>query len=351
MEECGRYYLHPDQGEEQHDDAQAVGGCIDERGRVFGKDTHHRPGKEHAGQEARSRDDGGGVDGVFEHCDETIHLLCAVVVARDGLHTLIEPDDDEDHQHDEAVGDAKRADRHIAAILRHATRDDDAYQAGASIDQELRQADEQCVAHNAAVGADGASLEADEVVGLGEKAKLPQQHHGLCRDGGQGGTTDAHVEHEDKQGGEHAVDADGAKGGVHGMSWAVGGAQQGVEAEVEVGDDVAREQHGHEVVGIGQGGVARAEEAQDGGEKYLDEQSQGEAHHRVHDEDIAEDFLGRGIVFLSQAHRHQRACAHADHCAESGGEVHDGCGQRESHDGVVAHALSDEDAVDDVIDR
>lgn len=141
----------------------------------------------------------------------------------------------------------------------------------------------------------------------------------------------------------------GSEGGIHGLHRAVGGAQQGVEAEVEVCHDIARQNDGHEVVCKRQGGIARAEKPQDGRQAELQNESQSDAHHDVHDEHVAEDFLSGGIILLSQPHRHQCGRTDADHRAEGSGERHDGRRQGQSHNRLLANTLADEDAVDDVV--
>ena len=104
-------------------------------------------------------------------------------------------------------------------------------------------------------------------------------------------------------------------------------------------------------MGIGQGVVARPEEAEDGREGAEQNHPEGEAHHDVEDDDIAQDAARRFVVFLSETDAHQRRPAHADHRAEGGGECHERMGERQAGNGELAHALPDEDGVDDVVER
>ena len=98
---------------------------------------------------------------------------------------------------------------------------------------------------------------------------------------------DAPPQHHDEEPREDGVDEHAAEGGIHGQLRPIGAAELRIEAVVEVRHDVAAEQNAHVVVGIGQGVVARAEEAEDGAEGAEQNHPEGEPHHDVEDHDIA----------------------------------------------------------------
>ena len=130
-----------------------------------------------------------------------------------------------------------------------------------------------------------------------------------------------------------------------------GGAQDGVEAEVEVGEDVAVENPFHVLAGVGQGLVGGAEEAQDGVEGEQHDCHEQHAHEHVQRQRVAEEVLCLFAVLLSEADADHRGSAYADHRAEGCTEVHQGEGDGEAGDGHRPHALPDEDAVHHVVQR
>ena len=97
---------------------------------------------------------------------------------------------------------------------------------------------------------------------------MPHQHTNLRDDGSRRGAAYAPPQHKDEKRGENAVEADGAKGGIHGIHRPIGGAQERVESKIEMRHDITGQNDGHKVAGIGQRGVAGAKEAQDGRNKH-----------------------------------------------------------------------------------
>ena len=194
-------------------------------------------------------------------------------------------------------------------------------------------------------------LQPDKVLRVGKQFQLPAEHHRLGHHRGQSRAPYAPAQHEDEQRGEDAVEDDGAEGGVHGQPGAVGGTQHGVQAEIEVGYHIAGQYHLHKMTGIGQSNIARPEKAQDGIDEKQQRKAQEQAQPYVHQHHVAQDAFGCAIVALPQFHAHQRGRAHAHHGPESRRERHERPRQRQSHDGLRTHALTNEDAIDDVIHR
>ena len=102
---------------------------------------------------------------------------------------------------------------------------------------------------------------------------------------------------------------------------------------------------------MGQGVVARTEEAKNGREAGEQKQAEREAHGDIENHHIAQDAPRRLVVFLPKADAHERRSAHADHGSEGSGECHEGIGECKACNGKFAHALADEDGVDDVVER
>ena len=125
--------------------------------------------------------------------------------------------------------------------------------------------------------------------------------------------------------------------------------QHGVQSEVHVRDDVAREDDRHVVAGIARRGLAGTEKVEHGGEEHQHSDAEQHADDEVQHHHVAQHALRRLVVALPQAHRHQRRGAHAHQRTESGREVHQRKGQRQTRDGQRPHAVADEDAVHHII--
>ena len=324
--------------------------CADE-GVVFGKERHELHGEEVARRKTQGGDHGGHHEGIFHHGNQAVELARAVVVARNGEHALVESHDDEADEHGQTVANAVSPHGGVAAIALHGVHEQATNERGARVDEKLGQSDDDGLAHDAAVGTKDVAAEANHVAGAREEIDLPQEHRRLRDECRPRRALDAPTQHHDEEPREDGVDEHAAKGGIHGQLRTIGAAELRIEAVVEVRHDVAAEQNAHVVVGIGQGVVARAEEAEDGAEGEEQNDPEGEPHHNVEDHDIAQDAPRRFVVFLSETDAHQRRAADADHRAEGGGERHEGIGERQAGNGELAHALPDENGVDDVVER
>ena len=350
LEEAGRDDLHSDDGEEQGDDAQALGRPLDEFG-VGGESPGTGFGQELACDETCGRHDGAEDQGIAQDAEQAVVALGAEVVACDGLHALVESDDDHHDEEHKTVRYAVGADCHIAPVAHHALVDDDDDEAGAQVDEEGRQSDSERLGHDFAAQAVDAVLEADQFALAAEQAELPEQHERLRHDCGQGSSLYAPTEHVDEERGEHDVAEHRADGGEHGLLGAARRAQKGIQTQVEVCDDVAGKDDVHEVTGIGNGDGAGAEEVKYRVEQQFKQQTERKPHDDIHHHDIAQNVLGCLIILLPQFDRHERRGAHAHHGAERGCQRHERLCQCQPHDGLGAYALSDKDAVDDVVER
>ena len=80
---------------------------------------------------------------------------------------------------------------------------------------------------------------------------MPYEHYSLRNGCGPGGTGDAPLEDEDEECVEYGVDAHGGESGIHGALRTVGGAEHGVQPEIQVCDRVEGQQNEHVLVGVG----------------------------------------------------------------------------------------------------
>ena len=350
LEEGRRHDLHADHGPKEGDDFESLRRGRDEGG-IFGKERHELHGEEVARRKTQGGDHSGHHEGVFHHGNQAVELARAVVVARNGEHALVESHDDEADEHGQTVANAVSPHGGVAAIALHGVHEQATDERGARVDEKLRQSDDDGLAHDAAVGTKDVAAEANHVAGAREEIDLPQEHRRLRDECRPRRALDAPTQHHDEEPREDGVDEHAAEGGIHGQFRPIGAAQLRIEAVVEVRHDVAAEQNAHVVVGIGQGVVARAEEAKNGREGAEQNHPESEPHHDVEDHDIAQDAARRFVVFLSETDAHQRRAADSDHRAEGGGECHEGIGERQAGNGELAHALADENGIDDVVER
>ena len=105
---------------------------------VFGKHGAERLSKEHRHDEAYQCESRAENERLVEHFDYAVVFLCAVVVARYGLHTLIKTNDEHDDKHKQPVGNAESPYCIVAAVVGKASRHKYAHKACAEVNQERR---------------------------------------------------------------------------------------------------------------------------------------------------------------------------------------------------------------------
>ena len=105
-------------------------------------------GTEFANEEA----DGGyarcGKDGKAEGLPDAVILVGSPVVAHDGLHALVHAHHDHEEEEDDAIDDTVGSEGVVASVLAHALVDEEYHEAGAGIEQEGREADDQNLTHD-----------------------------------------------------------------------------------------------------------------------------------------------------------------------------------------------------------
>ena len=194
-------------------------------------------------------------------------------------------------------------------------------------------------------------MEVQQLVLVREDAHLPRERRALAEDGGDSSTTDAQVQApgEDEDGVEDAVEHHRQDGGLHGLVGVAGAAQDGVEAEVEVREDVAEQNPQHVFAGIAQRVLRGAEEEQDGVEERQRHHRQHHAHKDVQHEGVAQNLLSTSVVLLPQTDANHRGGTHTYHCAEGCRNVHQRKRRRQSAQRHRADAVADVRAVHNVV--
>lgn len=124
-----------------------------------------------------------------------------------------------------------------------------------------------------------------------------------------------------------------------------------IEVEEDVCDGQAQQGNEHEVVRIGEGLPAGSE----GCQNFRKEKKRGNHQHhsgnQTHDEDVAKRTLSSFLVFSSQPDGADGRPADAYQRAQRESQVHDGEGDGQAGQGQRPHAVADEYAVNDVVQR
>lgn len=196
-----------------------------------------------------------------------------------------------------------------------------------------------------------ARLEVHQLAAVRQDAELPDERHDLRDHRGDGRAADAPAEAVDEQRVERGVDEHRVDRGVHRLAGIARGAQHGVQPQIHVRHDIAREDHRHVFAGVADRGIARAEEVEYRVEERQREQAEDGSDNQIEHQHVAQHQAGRVVVALSQTHRHERRGAHAHERPEGRGEVHQRESQRQTRDGQRSHAVTDEDAVHHVVER
>ena len=104
-------------------------------------------------------------------------------------------------------------------------------------------------------------------------------------------------------------------------------------------------------MGIDECLVAGSEESQDRVEEEQTDDAQSDTDDEIQRNRVAQNVLRCGIILLSQLHADGCGRSYANTGSESGGEVHEGEGDGETRDGHGSHTLTDEYAVNNVVER
>ena len=121
---------------------------------------------------------------------------------------------------------------------------------GHEIHQKRSQADDYRVLDYTSLQPEDTALKMYQFALVAEPYDDKYQGHYLCQDSRHGRTPDAHVEGEDKQRVQNSVEQYCHDGGGHGLLGMAGRAQQGVEAEIDMGNHITGQDYLHVLTGI-----------------------------------------------------------------------------------------------------
>lgn len=355
LEEVARHDLETDDREDHQNGAQPLAGHLDQLGGVGVVRPYEKHG--HLAREELSHEESGGrgangaEDGHAQRLQYACILFGPVVIAHDGLHALIQSGYDHHEEQDDTVHDAVGADIEVAAVLLKRLVDEDDHDRGADMQQEGGQSDGDDAADDLAPQAENTPLEVQETLPVREVVQRDGEGRHLGDDGRAGGAADPPAEPEDEERVEDAVHRNGRQHDEHSFLRVSGCTEYLVKSQIHMGDDRAGQDDLHEVAGIVDRLLARPEEVEDGVEEEQADGHEQSTDQHVQQHDVSQRILGGAPVSLAQPDGDDGGGADADHRAESRGDVHQRQGDGQSRDGQRPDAMTDEDAVDDVVER
>ena len=116
-------------------------------------------------------------------------------------------------------------------------------------------------------------------------------------------------------------------------------------------EDVAEQNDLHKLVRIGQRRIACANQAQQRIKQPRAHNRVTDAKHEIQKDGVAKDLRGLVVTLLPQTDRDQRTATTTHQRAQCRAHIHHRQGQRQPGNRHGPHAMTDEDAIDDVVNR
>ena len=226
---------------------------------IGGKCSHHIVGTNHKHQESRGGNHRCGYHGEFEGLHHARHLIGSVVVARYGLHGLVEAYHYHHHHKHQAVNYAVGAHSQVTTVAHKSVVDEQNHQTRRHIHHKLRHAYVDSVSDNAASHLKRVAAEIYHIVLVGKQFQLPQQRDALRYDGSHRCAAYAHIQAVDKHRVEHHIHQHSHHSGIHCLMRMPRRTQHGVQAHIQVRDYIAKHYHLHIFARIHYGLLARSE--------------------------------------------------------------------------------------------
>ena len=241
LEEVRGHHLETDDREADENDAHTLDGQPDQL-LVGGEQRHGHMREKLADDETRRGNGHGADDRQAQHPQHAVVLPGTEIVARNGLHALVHTHDDHHEDEGQPVHEAVGADHQVAAVGFQALVDQDHDETGREVHQEWRHADGQDITDDLAPQAVDAAAEVDQLAAVRKQAELPHERDDLRENRGNGRPADAPAEAVDEQRVEHGIDDHRVDRRVHRLAGMSRGAQDGVQTQIHVGNDVTREE-------------------------------------------------------------------------------------------------------------
>ena len=178
------------------------------------------------------------------------------------------------------------ADGEVAAVIQQLTVDKKDDQAAGEIHKERPHADGKGLFGDGPVDREHPAPEMHHTFLPAEIEKGVAERHRLTENGRQRGAADAEPEREDEQRIQHGVGCDRENGKIHRGLRVPRSADDAVEAEIQMGDDVACGQDEHIVAGKGQGVFACAEKGEYGIDPHKGHKREQQAYQYIEREGV-----------------------------------------------------------------
>ena len=350
LEEVADDNLRPYQREHQYADAHTTRGDSYQLV-VIGKHGGHGMREEFADKEPARSDAHAREDAQLQCSPHAVHLQRTEVVTHDGLHAHRKSQYNHDVKREQPVDDAIRTNRHVAPVPLQRIVDDDDNDAGTHVHQKRRHADGEDTQDDALPQLPEVGAEAHEAVLVHEVLHHPHHADELRNDRCHCRPAYAPSEVEDEDGGEDDVAHYGDHRREHRLLGVARGAHDVVEAYHDVGNRRAGQDYLHELPRIGQRVRAGTEEAQYVVQKHEGQSAEDDGVDEAEHERVAQHFGGAFQVFLPEADGRYSGAARRHQRAEGNDEVHQRKRDGKSGNAQSTHAVADEDAVDDVVER
>ena len=356
LEKIGGHDLESDDRENAQHDPQPLGRRRDHplgRSSVRSIDEEHRhlPGKELSQQESRRRHANRTHDSLPQDLQHPVVPPGAVIVPHDGLHALIQSRNDHQEEHRHPINDAIRPDRHVATVLPERFVHDDHYRRSTEVQQKRSHTDRKDLAHDRRLQAENPPFEPDET----SPGREVDERNRECCDLGQHRrgrrTANTPAEPENEQRIEQTVQHDGRQHNRHGSPRITRSTNHFVQAQIHMGNDRTAENDLHEIACITDRGIARPEEAENGVQQQQTYGRKKRRYQKIEQHHIAQHPLGSLPTSLSQPDRGERRSTDPDQRPESRRDVHQRHRKRHAGNGDRTDAVSDENAIDDVVER
>ena len=149
---------------------------------------------------------------------------------------------------------------------------------------------------------------------------------------------------------QKSVDGHRADVRIHSIHRTTRRTQLRIQTIIQMCEGIAKEQNLHISSRVREGVVRSTKQAENRVEIQFKHCAQRKSNHHVEHNDIAQNDVRSLVIFLSQTYAHQRRTANTHHCTESRRNRHQRVGQSQTRNRICTHGLTDEDAVNDVVE-
>ena len=221
----------------------------------------------------------------------------------------------------------------------------------AGVHQEIGGTDRNDVGYHLTYQTEILFLEMQIVLRITKMRHHPDKSTKLSAGRCQSRSANAPIENENKQRRQKHIHYHRQESRHHRFARIAGCTHHRIESQEVMIEHIGNQYHLHKLFGIGQHLLAGAKKTQNGLQPNQSAHAYQQAHHHVQKESRSQHLLGLFVSFLAQTNGNERRRTHAQHRAESGGQIHDGHGDTQSGNRVGPYPVSDKNPIDNVIER